>query len=160
MRHRNIGGGFWLYYNLLTTIQWRHNERDGFSDHQPHHCLLNCLFRRRWKKTSKLRVTGLCAGNSLVTGEFPAQRASNVENVSIWRLHHADTSFAISPCICAKWHTWWHHLGVIFVSYVSLVLLAAQFSMQNINFYPRPVLASGYCRCLCVCVSITCLSAR
>ena len=30
--------------------------------------------RRRWKKTSKLRVTGLCEGNSPVTGEFPAQR--------------------------------------------------------------------------------------
>ena len=36
------------------------------------------------KKTSKLRVTGLCAGKSPVTGEFPAQRASNAENVSIW----------------------------------------------------------------------------
>ena len=51
-------------------------------------CLLNRLFRRRSKKTSKLRVTGLCAGNSLVTGEFVPQRASNAENVSIWwRLH-------------------------------------------------------------------------
>ena len=39
-------------------------------------------------KKSKLRVTGLCAGNSPVTGEFPAQRASNVENVSIWWRHH------------------------------------------------------------------------
>ena len=35
------------------------------------------------KKKSKLRVTGLCAGNSPVTDEFPAQRASNAENVSI-----------------------------------------------------------------------------
>ena len=39
-------------------------------------------------KTLKLCVTGLCEGNSLVTGEFPAQRASNRENVSIrWRHH-------------------------------------------------------------------------
>ena len=36
----------------------------------------------------KHRVTGLCAGNSPVTGEFPAQRASNAENVSIWWRHH------------------------------------------------------------------------
>ena len=36
------------------------------------------------KKTSELRATGLCAGNSPVTGEFPAQMASNAENVSIW----------------------------------------------------------------------------
>ena len=39
-------------------------------------------------KTPKLRVTGLCDGNSPVTGEFPAQRASNAENVFIsWRHH-------------------------------------------------------------------------
>ena len=37
---------------------------------------------------SKLRVTGLCVRNSPVTGEFPTQRASNAENVSIWWRHH------------------------------------------------------------------------
>ena len=58
------------------------------SNHQPHDCLLNRLFSRRSKRTSKLRVTGLCAGNSPGTGEFPAQMASNAENVSIsWRHH-------------------------------------------------------------------------
>ena len=46
------------------------------------------FFRRRSKKASKIRVTGLCAGNSPVTGEFPAQMASNAENVSIWWRHH------------------------------------------------------------------------
>ena len=71
-------------------LQWRHNEHDGVSNHQPHDCLLNRLFRRRWKKISKLRVTGLCAGNSPVNSEFPAQRASNAENVSIWWRHHDD----------------------------------------------------------------------
>ena len=53
-------------------------------------CLLNRLFRRRSKKTSKLRVNGLCEGNSPVTDEFSAQRASNVENVFIWWRHHAN----------------------------------------------------------------------
>ena len=44
--------------------------------------------RHRWKKTSKLRVTGLCEGNSLVTSEFSAQKVSDTENVSIsWRHH-------------------------------------------------------------------------
>ena len=42
-------------------------------------CLLKPLFRRRSKKTPKLRVTSLCEGNSPVTGEFPTQRASNAE---------------------------------------------------------------------------------
>ena len=34
-------------------------------------------------KTLNFRVTGLCAGNSPVAGEFPAQMASNAEDVSI-----------------------------------------------------------------------------
>ena len=46
------------------------------------------LCRRRSKNTSKLRVTGLCEGNSPVTGEFPAQMASNAENISIWWSHY------------------------------------------------------------------------
>ena len=39
-------------------------------------------------RRSKISVTGLCAGNSPVTGEFPAQKAGNAENVSIWWRHH------------------------------------------------------------------------
>ena len=76
------------YIRQCHPLQWRHNEWFGVSNHQPLHCLLNHSFCRRSKKTSKLRVTGLCAGNSPVTGEFPAQKASNAENVSIWWRHH------------------------------------------------------------------------
>ena len=43
---------------------------------------------RSSKETSMLRVTGLCAGNSPVTGEFPVQWANNAENVSVWWRHH------------------------------------------------------------------------
>ena len=50
--------------NFTTALQWRHNGHDSVANHQPDDCLLNCLFRRRSKKTSKLRVTGLCVGNS------------------------------------------------------------------------------------------------
>ena len=76
----------------MTTLRWRHNERDSASNHQPHHCLLKRLFKRRSKKASKLRVTGLCAGKSAGTGEFLAQMASNAENVSIWWHHHEITT--------------------------------------------------------------------
>ena len=61
------------------TLQWLHNERDGVSNHRRLDCLLNRLSRRRSMETSKLCVTGLCEGNSTVTGEFPAQRASNAK---------------------------------------------------------------------------------
>ena len=89
----------WTYPSLIQVmacpmfgekpLQWRHNGRDSVLNHQPYYCLLSRLFGRRSKKTSKLRVTGLCVGNSPVTGEFPAQMASNAENVSIWWRHHA-----------------------------------------------------------------------
>ena len=71
---------------LPGTLRWRHNDRDGVPNYQRLDCLLNRLFRRRSKKTSKLRVTGLCEGNSPVAGEFTTQRASNA--VSIWFRHH------------------------------------------------------------------------
>ena len=45
------------------------------------------------KNPSNLRVTGLYAGNSPVTGEFPAQKPSNAENVSIWWRHHGNSFF-------------------------------------------------------------------
>ena len=47
-----------------SSLHWRHNDHDSVSNHQPHGCLLNRLFRYRSKKTSKLHVTGLCVGNS------------------------------------------------------------------------------------------------
>ena len=80
-----------VYSTLLVqygTLRGRHNGHDNVSNHQPRECLLNSLIRCRSKKTSKLRVTGLCAGNSPETSEFPAQMTSNAENVSIWWRHH------------------------------------------------------------------------
>ena len=61
-----------LVYLIPCSSKWRHNGRDSVSNHQPHDCFLDRLFRHRSKKTSKLRVTGLCAGNSQEAGEFPA----------------------------------------------------------------------------------------
>ena len=70
---RNFIHGNWLVKVLLNFIalQWRHNDRNGISNHQDLDCLLNHLFRHRSKKTSKLRVTGLCKENPPVTGRFP-----------------------------------------------------------------------------------------
>ena len=52
----------WSVWISVKSLHWRHNDHDGVSNHQPHGCLLNRLFRRRSQKTSKLRVTGLCTG--------------------------------------------------------------------------------------------------
>ena len=80
----------------VNPLKWRHNERDGVSNHQPHDCLLNLLFRGKEKNNNNKkpqqnikapRHWPLC-GDSPVTGEFPAEMASNAENVSIWWRHH------------------------------------------------------------------------
>ena len=97
----SIDASFYLSATIITgttvlissvpnrhSLQWRHNEHDSVSNHQLHDCLLSALFWRRLEKTPKFRVTGLCAGNSPETGEFPAQMASNAENVSMWWRHH------------------------------------------------------------------------
>ena len=60
-----------------SALQWRHNEGDGVSTHQPHDCLLNRLFRCRSNQTSKLRVTGLCEGNSPLTDRFGYKKISS-----------------------------------------------------------------------------------
>ena len=81
----------------MIPLQWRHNGRDGVSNHQPHDCLLNRLFRHRSKKAWKLCATGLCEGNSPVTGEFPTQRANDAEKVPIWWHHYAFTGHQWFP---------------------------------------------------------------
>ena len=65
------------------------------------------------KKTSKLRVTGLCAWNSPVTGEFPAQMASNAENVSIsWRHHGVQETYMDDNLIKLKDETYGHPIFI------------------------------------------------
>ena len=81
----------------IPPLHWRHNGCDGVSNRQPHEYLLKRLFSRRSKKTSKLRVTSLCAGNSPLTCELSAQKASNAENASIWWRHHAEPLLTMAP---------------------------------------------------------------
>ena len=83
------GTGYWqVRVTSFASLQCCHDGRDAVSNHQPDNCLLKRLFRHISKKTSKLRVTGLCEGNSPLTGEFPAQMASNAEFFSIWWRHN------------------------------------------------------------------------
>ena len=62
LRQRTENAWYGSSLPLTITLRWRHNGCSSVSNHQAHDCLINRLFRRRSKKTSKLRVTGLCAG--------------------------------------------------------------------------------------------------
>ena len=83
------------------TLRWRHNGRDSVSNHQPHDCLLNRLFRRRSKKTSKLRVTGLCAGHSPVPVTRKMFPFDDV--IMIFDAMYAISSINSSPVLLIIW---------------------------------------------------------
>ena len=96
------------------TLRWRHNDHDSVSNHQPHGCLLNRLFRRRSKKTSKLRVTGLCVGNSPGPVNSPhkgpvTRKMFPFDDVIMNQLNHDNITTAkqseIKPCLywLQKW---------------------------------------------------------
>ena len=101
---------------------------------------ITVTFRRRSEKASKLHVTGLCVGTSPGTYEFPAQMASNVENVSIsWR-HHVLVQLSLNlwhVLISDKLSQWFRPLlaNVLVIS-ISKVLeyLVQPLSYQYIRF--------------------------
>ena len=111
-------------------LQWRHNWPDGVSNHQPHDCLLNRLLRRRSKKKIKAPRHWPLRGNSPETGEFPAQMASNAENVSNWWRHH-------EPC----YHCWprglvWRQAAAPrMTSWKLSIFTLYQFIYNNVLFY-------------------------
>ena len=76
--------GYWL----TMTLQWRHNGRNSVSNHQLYDCLLNRFIQAQIKENIKAPRHWTLCGEFTGTGEFPAQMASNAENVSIWWRHH------------------------------------------------------------------------
>ena len=94
---------------VMLPLQWRHEEKERLKSPAVQ------LFTQRFiqaqiKETSKLGVPGRCEGNSPVTDKFPAQSASNAENVSIWWRHHGILLYHRLSENCAA-HT--GHLSVV-----------------------------------------------
>ena len=77
-----------------VTLQWRHNGRDGVSNHRRLDCLLSCLFRCTSKKIPKLRVT-----YPLVTGGFPSHKGPRQNISPFCRRHHDVFSSQKKKCI-------------------------------------------------------------
>ena len=102
--------------SLVFTLRWRHIERDGVSNHQPLDCFFDCLFRRKSKKISRLRVTGLCEGNPPVTSVSPHKGSVT------WKRFPFD-DVVMTPIFCRvqgapwyatarrwfTWQQWWSH---------------------------------------------------
>ena len=114
-----------------SSLQWRHNGRDGVSNHQRLDCLLPCLFRHWSKESSKLRVTGFCEGNSPGTGELHAQMASHAENVPF------DDVFMSSQ----YWISILHHIVSSFMFIWNIFRLDYQYVLPRYKRGIRPLLS-------------------
>ena len=111
-----------LVWLMALSLQWCHNERNGISNYQSLDCLLSHLFRRRPKKTSKLRITGLCEGNPPVTSGFP---------------YKGPVTWIVSPfedvIICREQPVWW---------FCRIVVLVVVLNMVSSSQYRNVILAN------------------
>ena len=132
-----IDWGLWCVVAVRNwcglVVQSRHDERYDVSNHRRLACLLNRLFRRRSKKTSKFRITGLCEGKQSVNGWFPSQRVSSTENVSIWWSHHGlcvmGLTAQVKRAAAGNWaprgRLWWRHQKETFSALLAFCALNA-----------------------------------
>ena len=78
---RGIRGGCGA--GVSIALQWRHNKRDGVSNHRRLDCLLNRLFRRRSTKIN-FRVTGIFRGIHRWPVNSPHKKSVTWKSISIW----------------------------------------------------------------------------
>ena len=83
-----------------NSLQWRHNEHGSVSNHQPHHCLLNRLFRRSWKKISKFCVLAFVQGIHRRPVNSPHKRPVTRKG---FRLMTSSCSWKWSKYLSLKW---------------------------------------------------------
>ena len=84
-----------------SSLHWRHNDLDDVSNHQPHGCTQPFIQTQIKENIKAPRHWPLC-GEFTGTGEFPSQRASYTENVSIWWRHHVKATEHNSSCSLLK----------------------------------------------------------
>ena len=111
-----------LTFSITFPLRWRHNGCDCVSNRQPHNCWLNRLFRCRSKKTSKLRVTGLCAGNSPGPVNFPhkwpvTRKMYPFDDVIMYMLTYSHVCLSL-----AKWYDTTEIMCVTnFITYIVVI---------------------------------------
>ena len=101
------------------SLRWRHNGRDSVSNHQPHDCSLNRLFRRRSKKTSKLRVLVFVRGIHRGPGNSPHKGP-----VTRKMFPFGDVIMRVLNPLWPSDSICWHNSGSTFVQVVALCLTA------------------------------------
>ena len=126
-----------------STLRWRHDGHDSVFNHQPHDCLLNRLIRRRSKKTSKFRVTGLCVGNSPGPVNSPhkwpvTRKMFPFDDVimNIFVISHRVSVWCL-PAIAgtSPWYPWWRRYDN---RWVTVRCICPLISMPSIHAMRQP----------------------
>ena len=120
------------------SLQWRHNERDGVSNHQPHDCLHNRLFSRRSKKTSRSNVTVV------------KRKMSPFDDVIMYEKHNASdkSSRNVNPAATKQNAT---QMCAYFLAYNCITVLL-DLAADSAYLWRMPyfkTVAAGYCPMQC-----------
>ena len=86
---------------LRESLWWRHNDHDSASNHQPHECLFNRLFRRRSKKTSN------SASLAFVWGIHRDRWIPRTNGQLRGKCFHLMTSSCLHPTPLVYIHVYW-----------------------------------------------------
>ena len=104
------------------------------------------------RKNQSSASLAFSVGNSPGTGEFPAQIASNAENVSIWWRHHARNAQSVD--LIFKFHNVISHSGHARDAFCGLWdwFITNQFRMCQTSFGCKGILSGNYvCKTTPVC---------
>ena len=137
-----------LYLSVHVSLQWRHNERDCISNQRRLDCSLNCFFRGRSKKASKLCFTGLCHRSPVNSpNKGPVTR-------KIWWRHHVMLSvnqdtylyqggLYLSHACCCMYGVKWHK-HVMSINSMDEMTKTSQMAISNVFYH-------NYRHTLCLC---------
>ena len=112
-------------WRVFYVLQWRHNERNGVSNHRRLHCLPIGWFKTVVYSTH-IKESSEASRHRPLWGEFtghrwiPLTKASNAENVSIWWRQSWGVNFSLCPAF------------VIFVQILNYTLYSALFWGQTL----------------------------
>ena len=116
------------------TLQWLHNGRDSVSNTSLTIVYSTVYSHTDQRKHQSSASLAFVQGNSPGTGEFPAQMASNMKNVSIWWRHHEYIRLHNTRQPAASWLL--HHVMLNIVTWHRLRAAASNIKCtksQNLN---------------------------
>ena len=100
VRSLRLSLGSILRHKIIITLHWRHDERDGVSNHQRLVLFAQRFVQAQIKESIKAPLHWPLWGESTGDRWIPLTKGSNAENVSIWWCQHA-------PKNPPAWYTLW-----------------------------------------------------